>query len=122
VLQVNEGAGMITPSVSELEKMVIRWDRALRKDTKQRNVAVILLGSALGTFKQDAYDIEAQSGFNRNLIRETIANFRRNGIWKNGKVYTSGWEGENGGIGFALDIACGCGWIQRSTQKKRRRG
>ncbi len=102
------------PTVHELILQVQRMDKSLRdKDkTPERQAAVILLGAALGTFKQNVEDIIAKSGFNRDHVRAVVKNAKINGIWKKGKTFAD-WQDENGTIAFWCDVAVCMGWLQR---------
>ena len=108
------------PSVAELEKRVIRMGMATRTDTKSLQAAVILLGAALGTFKQSITDISAKSGYNLDHVRSVVRNIRINGIWRGGKTVCNWGDKEFGGMEFACDCACARGWIRLVVSRKRK--
>jgi hypothetical protein len=82
------------------------------RQTKQ--VAVILLGAALGTLQQNEQDIIEKTGYKRYLVRATISNLRKNGIWKKGKTYCE-WFTENGMLAFFYDVYVAQGWLVRRS-------
>ena len=104
------------PTVHEVILTVQRMDKTLRKpeNTLTRQAAVILLGAALGTFKQNVEDIVSKSGFKRDHVRTVVANARQNGIWKKGKTYCEWGDKENGGIAFFCDVAVCMGFLRRT--------
>lgn len=103
------------PTVHELELMICRMDKSLRKTEhrKTRQAAVILMGAALGTLRQDVTDIQAKTGYKQDWIREVVTNIRNSHIWRRGKTHCD-WFEKDGAVAFLCDVAVACGWLLRS--------
>lgn len=50
----------------------------------------------------------------KSEIQALVDMCRSTGIFKGRTIYAEDWFGENGGIGFNLDIAVAMGWVERA--------
>lgn len=53
------------------------------------------------------------TGLSLPIVAKFAHNLKKNGVWKNGKVYAD-WFEENGGISFNLDTCVALGWLDRT--------
>jgi hypothetical protein len=100
--------------VEKIKAEVRRMDPKLDENDDGFKTAVILLSSAIkGT---NADDLASFTGYSRDFVRSRAGNFRKNGIWENGKVRAD-WSGKDGGCAFWLDVCCGDGLMERCPAK-----
>lgn len=93
-------------------------DPDLVEDNETGKAAKVLFAAAL--VGADIKRVAKSSGLSRRDVSRIVERLRKNGIWKNGRIYHSGWfddtsEDGAGNVAFFLDVMCGAGLIERSN-------
>jgi hypothetical protein len=99
--------------LSWVKKEVHRLDPSLKEDDESFKIAVILMSSVI--IGANIKRLAIFTHYSRNYIAKIGVYFRKNEVWKNGKVCAGEWfEKDSGGIAFWMDVAVGQGYLERS--------
>jgi len=100
-----------------VKKEVHRMDPVLKENDEAFKIAVILMSSVI--IGANIKRLATFTHYPRNYISKIGLYFRKNEVWKNGKVDTSEWfDKDTGGIAFWLCVAVGQGYLKRSFKTK----
>lgn len=103
-------------TLNKIKKVIKELDDKIKETDEGFKCAVVLL--ALTEKPQRIKDIAEFTQIERPLVARFMKNFRANKIIRNGKIRHSGWfDKESGGIAFWIDVSCGLGFLQRTSQQ-----
>ena len=102
---------------SFLEKS-LEEDVYRKKGTKEREVALILLTSAI--VGPNVSGVRRVLGDPKKILNGVAERALKNGIWKKGKVMADWPSKKSGVIALLLDVAVCLGYLDRADMKKKK--
>lgn len=101
-------------NLAEMKQALHEMDQNLSEQDEVFGAGLVLL-AAVDTGQTSVAPLQTTTGLPVNTVRKFVRNLKANGIFKDGKIYHSGWDDEeSGGIAFWLDAAVAVGLVRRS--------
>lgn len=98
---------------AELKAEALRVDPDLDLESEDYQATLTLLAST--RVGPNIRKIVSVTGLPTRVVSFFAANLKKNGVWKNGRIYADWGDEKNGGIAFGLDCLVARGLMDRAA-------